>query len=79
MRILSKNGVVTGVPTALEHARLIRAELLSSSDWTQAVDSPLTDSKKAEWATHRQALRDLPTSYTDDDAYTDVVFPTAPT
>lgn len=28
-------------------------------DWTQAADSPLTDAKKAEWATYRQALRDV--------------------
>lgn len=28
-------------------------------DWTQAADSPLTDAKKTEWATYRQALRDV--------------------
>ena len=78
MMIIHKNGVVTGAPTALQHVRLTRLDLLNMSDWTQAADSPLTNSKKAEWATYRQALRDLPTSYTDDDAYTDVVFPTAP-
>ena len=78
MRVVHKNGVVTGEPTALQHGRLTRLELLSMADWTQAADSPLTNSKKAEWATYRQALRDLPASYTDDDVYTDVVFPTAP-
>ena len=78
MRVVHKNGVVTGEPTALQHVSLTRLELLSMSDWTQAADSPLTNSKKAEWATYRQALRDLPASYTDDDVYTDVVFPTAP-
>jgi len=35
---------------------------LKNSDWTQVPDSPLTDSKKAEWRTYRQALRDLPTN-----------------
>ncbi len=43
----------------------VRAErngLLSSSDWTQAVDSPLTDAKKAKWATYRQELRDYPST-----------------
>ena len=34
--------------------------LLIESDWTQMSDSPLSDSKKQEWATYRQALRDLP-------------------
>jgi hypothetical protein len=39
--------------------------LLASSDWTQAADSPLTDAKKAEWATYRQQLRDLPANTSD--------------
>lgn len=55
-----------------------RGVLLAESDWTQAADSPLSDSKKAEWVTYRQALRDLPSRYTDDDEYSDVVFPTQP-
>ena len=37
-----------------------RDRRLETSDWTQAADSPLTDSKKAEWAAYRTALRDLP-------------------
>lgn len=39
--------------------RELRNSLLSETDWTQISDSPLNDSKKAEWATYRQALRDL--------------------
>ena len=35
---------------------------LEDSDWTQGNDSPLSGSKKTEWATYRQALRDLPSS-----------------
>ena len=35
---------------------------LASTDWTQLTDAP-TD--KTEWATYRQALRDLPTSNAD--------------
>ena len=41
--------------------RTKRSSFLLDSDWTQVVDSPLTDSKKVEWRTYRQALRDLPT------------------
>ena len=41
--------------------RAKRESLLYDSDWTQMADSPLTDSKKAEWRIYRQALRDLPT------------------
>ena len=44
--------------------------LLSGSDWTQLPDSPLSSTKKAEWATYRQSLRDL--EVTSD-------FPTEPT
>lgn len=40
---------------------LERNQMLNSSDWTQMPDSPLSTSKKTEWATYRQALRDLPT------------------
>jgi hypothetical protein len=39
-----------------------RDKLLLGCDWTQASDSPLSDEKKAEWATYRQQLRDLPSS-----------------
>ena len=36
-----------------------RDQILLWCDWTQGADSPLSDSKKAEWATYRQALRDI--------------------
>ena len=36
-----------------------RNNLLAQCDWTQAADSPLSDSKKDEWKTYRQKLRDL--------------------
>lgn len=39
-----------------------RFNLLYQSDWTQAVDSPLSAEKKAAWAEYRQALRDLPST-----------------
>jgi hypothetical protein len=36
-----------------------RDTFLKESDWTQyAEDNTLSDEKKAEWATYRQALRD---------------------
>ena len=44
----------------LEIVRPMRDDILKSCDWTQVADAPLTDEKKAEWATYRQALRDLP-------------------
>tara|TARA_R100001443_G_scaffold93304_1_gene99885 strand:- start:975 stop:1433 length:459 start_codon:yes stop_codon:yes gene_type:complete len=44
----------------LADVRLTRDELLKESDWTQVTDSPLSNTKKTEWATYRQSLRDVP-------------------
>lgn len=44
--------------------REIRDELLADSDWTQISDNKLSDSKKTEWQTYRQKLRDMPTTKT---------------
>ena len=54
--------------------RLSRDILLGESDWTQFGDSPLSDSKKTEWATYRQSLRDLPAQ----SGFPDVDMPTKP-
>ena len=40
--------------------RLERDQKLKDSDWTVMDGSPLSDSKKDEWKTYRQALRDMP-------------------
>ena len=51
--------------------REYRNNLLEQSDWTVIPDSPLSDSKKAEWKTYRQALRDITKTcllYTSDAA-----------
>lgn len=44
--------------------RTERNKKLSDSDWTQLPDCPLTNTKQTQWATYRQALRDI-TSQTD--------------
>jgi hypothetical protein len=62
----------------LDILRLKRDALLTESDWTQVNDSPLSDAKKAEWATYRQELRDLPSSHQSTTNFDDVVFPTQP-
>jgi hypothetical protein len=53
--------------TRISDMRDERNSLLAQSDWTQMPDSPLTDSKKQEWATYRQALRDFPDGWTPAD------------
>ncbi|WP_268810112.1 tail fiber assembly protein [Vibrio parahaemolyticus] len=55
--------------------REIRDKLISETDWTQAPDAPLSTEKKSEFATYRQALRDIPQNYTNPD---DVVYPDKP-
>lgn len=62
----------------MRELKMRRVQLLFSSDWTQTSDSPLSDSKKAEWVAYRQALRDLPESYPNETDIDNVVFPTPP-
>ena len=69
---------VARIDNILEILRLKRDTLLTESDWTQVNDSPLSDTKKAEWATYRQELRDLPSSHQSTTNFDDVVFPTQP-
>lgn len=58
----------------------IRNGKLFASDWTQLADAPLSASKKVEWATYRQALRDFPDTLNLDyiDNVSDVVWPSPP-
>jgi len=56
-----------------------RLEALQESDWTQVADSPLSESKKAEWAIYRQALRDMPQNFPEVASWTDETFPVQPT
>jgi hypothetical protein len=55
-----------------EQIRSRRNNLLSLSDYTQMADWP---GDKEAWATYRQALRDLPQTYTNA---ADVVWPSKP-
>lgn len=44
-----------------DNVRGLRFVFLMQSDWTQIPNNPLSDEKKAEWASYRQALRDITT------------------
>ena len=77
--------IESGSPVFFEEAldvensnRMVRDSLLQESDWTQVPDSPLSDSKKAEWITYRQALRNLPT-HSNWPNLEDADWPTQPT
>lgn len=55
--------------------RAKRDRALIESDWTQLSNSKLTDVKKAEWETYRQALRDYPADLENN---LDLEFPKKP-
>lgn len=69
---------VSTVTEVQEEIRMQRASLLRASDWTQVPDASLTDAKKLEWRTYRQALRDLPAQYQNETDFANVVFPNPP-
>ena len=68
------------IPTrpCIAEIRNTRNALLTGSDWTQGSDSPLSNSKKAEWATDRQALRDMPATNSSETEFTTVDWPDEP-
>tara|TARA_R100000008_G_scaffold29059_1_gene16029 strand:- start:108 stop:458 length:351 start_codon:yes stop_codon:yes gene_type:complete len=69
-------GAFTADPgPSMDAIRTARDSLLAASDWTQFADSQLSNSKKTEWATYRQALRDLPANTSDTK---NVSWPTEP-
>ena len=59
----------------LSMVRSQRDGLLRGSDWTQLGDAALGDHTAEEWATYRQALRDLPATYS---RVSEVVWPFDP-
>ncbi len=76
--IIIDGEAVTRTDNVLEILRSKRDSLLTQSDWTQIPDSPLSSSQKTEWATYRQALRDLPVTNNDATSINDVIFPNQP-
>ena len=59
----------------LNHVRGQRDGQLRGSDWTQLGDASLGDHTAEEWRTYRQALRDLPQTYS---RVSEVVWPEDP-
>ena len=47
----------------MNHVRSQRDGLLRGTDWTQISDATLGDHTAEEWRTYRQALRDVPQTY----------------
>jgi hypothetical protein len=59
----------------LSATRAERNKRLIESDWTQLGLGTLSDEKRAEWETYRQALRDMMSGITD---FMNIEFPKAP-
>ena len=65
-------------PISAETLRGLRKSKLKNSDWTVMPDTPLSDSKKTEWVTYRQALRDITDGVDTEEKALAVTWPTAP-
>jgi hypothetical protein len=81
--VWTQNWVVAGASPSEIEARTeqqwmsVRGErntLLAECDWTQLPDAPLTNTQTTEWATYRQALRDI----TDQADPFSITWPTKP-
>tara|TARA_R100001086_G_scaffold226310_2_gene144931 strand:+ start:459 stop:767 length:309 start_codon:yes stop_codon:yes gene_type:complete len=59
----------------MNNVRSQRDSQLRNTDWTQIGDAALGDHTAEEWATHRQALRDIPQTYS---RVSEVVWPNDP-
>ena len=58
-----------------DEVRVKRSLLLNDSDWTQILDSPLSDVQKSEWTIYREKLRNVPQDFTDP---TNIAWPASP-
>ncbi len=55
-----------------------RNQLLLESDWTQGADSVLNSTKKAEWQTYRQSLRDITSGISSVTDVENITWPNPP-
>lgn len=66
---LTAEEIQSAKDSAMANIRGQRNQLLKDCDWTQIADCTIP--KKTEWATYRQALRDLPATVTDPRTFAD--------
>ena len=66
------------VKAQVDVLRMHREEKLSSSDWTQQPDAPLSPEKKEAWKVYRQQLRDLTDGITTVEEAVDYIWPEEP-
>ena len=56
-----------------DRVRQERTDLLKDTDWTVMTDSPLSNDKKTEYLTYRSSLRNIPQTYSSNNAK-DIIF-----
>lgn len=72
--IAAEDVVARELALAWPLARKRRDTLLRDSDWTQLPDVPLSEERRQQWETYRQALRDV----TDQPDPFNIVWPAPP-
>ena len=79
VRDMTAEEIVERDKSNMRHLRKERNEKLLLSDWSQALDYPvsLSDAQIAEWTAYRQALRDLPATIDMQDS-PEITWPTEP-
>jgi hypothetical protein len=82
------DGIVRNIITTRELSQEEKADLwvrrqrdyeLYLSDWSQLPDNGLSAEKRAEWATYRQQLRDMTTTYANIQNPSEIIVPVKPT
>jgi hypothetical protein len=71
VRDMNEEELAAHIASKAAQKRAERDRALSASDWTQVLDAPVD---RTEWATYRQALRDLPQA----EGFPDVSLPAMP-
>jgi hypothetical protein len=66
------------VKAQVDVLRMHREAKLSSSDWTQQPDAPISPEKKEAWRVYRQQLRDLTSTITTVEEAVDYIWPEEP-
>jgi hypothetical protein len=66
---MSAEEIQAAKDSAMDNIRYQRNQLLKDCDWTQIADCTIP--KKADWATYRQTLRDLPSTITEPRTFAD--------
>lgn len=62
----------------INEVRKVRNRILSATDWTQALDAPLSESQLQSWRTYRQQLRDVTSDLSSISSVSEVNWPEKP-